>query len=110
MREMRCIVFSDHELVSAVVDFRRHHHLSVPVGTVQAVTTALTQNSVATTIDVVDDDSHPTQLRIGPAETAACLINYCLERRIPMPRRSEKHMEIIDGQVGLVMTLAIVQE
>ena len=42
---------------------------------------------------------------ISEAEMAAALVNYCLSRKIPMPSKSNKGVQVIGGDVTLILTI-----
>ncbi len=105
MKEFRCIVFSDHEATSAVIERRQKQREPLPVGTILG----LSHNDDGTdsfTLITVDDYGKKTPVNIAMAEMAAALVSYCLDRRIPMPANAKKSIDIMGSDITLVMTIA----
>ncbi|MEI6557502.1 MAG: hypothetical protein WCO00_03775 [Rhodospirillaceae bacterium] len=105
MKEFRCIVFSDQEAISAVIERRQKQREQLPVGTIQGLTFN-SDNSNTFTLQTMDDYGKKTPVEITIPEMAAALVNYCLGRRIPMPAAAKKGIEIIGADITLVMTIA----
>ena len=105
MKEFRCIVFSDQEAISAIIERRQKQREQLPVGTILG----LTHNSDGSntfTLMTVDDYGKKTPVIIAIPEMAAALVCYCLDRRIPMPASAKKGIEIMGSDITLVMTIA----
>ena len=107
MREFRCIVFSNQELLTALIDFRRKNRLPLPVGTVSNIVFSTEGEAVVTTIMLLDDYNKPSDMRIDATEVAAAVVSYCLDRKTPMAKSYAKKIEIMDGQITLVMTMSV---
>jgi hypothetical protein len=61
MKELRCIVFSERELISAVIDRRRKLNEELPQGTVESVKFR-TGDTIETVMEVKDDYGKVTSL------------------------------------------------
>ncbi len=107
MREFRCIIFSNQELLTALIDFRRKNRLPLPVGTVSNIVFSTEGEAVVTTIMLLDDYNKPSDMRIDATEVAAAVVSYCLDRKTPMAKSYAKKIEIMDGQITLVMTMSV---
>ncbi len=107
MREFRCIVFSNQELLSAIIDFRRKNRLQLPVGTVSTMAFSTEGDAIVTKIMLLDDYNKPSEMRIDATEVAAAVVSYCLERKTPMAKSYAKKIEVMDGQITLVMTMSV---
>ncbi len=105
MKEFRCIVFSDQEAISAVIERRQKQREQLPVGTIQGLTFN-TVGGMSFTLQTMDDYGKKTPVEIAVPEMAAALVNYCLGRRIPMPAGAKKGIEIMGADITLVMTIA----
>ena len=107
MKEFRCLIFSDQEVISAVVERRRTLRESLPVGTVRGVKHVLDPaQGVTLTIQMEDDYGKLSEVVVRQVELAAALVKYCLTRKIPMPIASSKTIEIIGNDVTLLMTMS----
>ena len=105
MKEFRCIIFTEHEVLTAIVERRRRAREKLPIGTILDVTyNDANRANVFTNIRIVDDYSKVEVVTVQPAETAAALVEYCLNRKIPMPSGSKKWLELIGADLTLLMT------
>lgn len=105
MKELRCLVFTEQEVVKAVLDRRRKVREALPAGTVQGVTYTPENDVITTTIRIVDDHGADQSLKLGPAEVAAALVGYCMGRKVPLPVDSDKCLHLINGGLTLMITM-----
>ena len=104
MKELRCIVFSERELISAVIDRRRKLNEELPRGTVEAVKFR-TGDTIETVMEVKDDYGKVTSLVLPELEVAAALIAFCMGRKIPLPVDAEKTLHVIKDAATLIITM-----
>ena len=98
VKEFRCIVFSDHEAIMAVVQRKRRARENLPVGTVHSIDYSYSHAAGTTsTLLIVDDHGHHHHVVVKQAELVASLLWYCMDRRIMIPRCLEKWVEVIEG-------------
>jgi hypothetical protein len=107
MRELRCIIFSNQELISAIIDFKRKNRMTLPIGTVSGCEFIAQDEVVITKITLTDDYKATSEMLIDATEVAAAVVNYCLERKVPIARSYTKKLEVMDGQLTLVMTMTV---
>jgi len=105
MRELRCIVFNEKEVVTAVIDHRHSKRKPLPVGMVRGIAIN-TDGRNTCSLKLEDYDGKRNAVSITEAELAAALIEYCLSRRIPMPRKSDKEINVVGGDIMMVMTIS----
>ena len=108
MKELRCLVFTDQEVVKAVLDRRRRMREPLPNGTVGKVTHRPGQpggGGVETQIQVTGDDGDDRTMTLHEAEVAAALVSYCMGRKIPLPVESDKMLYLINGALTLMITM-----
>jgi len=104
MKELRCLVFTDQEVIKAVLDRRRRMREPLPVGTVESITHR-DADGIETVLKVVDDDGAVQELLLPEAEVAAAMVAYCMGRRIPLPVASDKTLNLINGGLTLMITM-----
>ena len=105
MKEFRCIIFNEHETLTAVVERRRRAREKMPIGTILDVTyDNPNRHTVIVNIRIVDDYGKTEMLTVQTAEVAAALVEYCLNRKVPMPSGSKKWLELIGSDLTLLMT------
>lgn len=108
MKELRCLVFTDQEVVTAVVDRRRRLRETLPQGTVGKVTYAVDKDEnlpIRITIQVTNDDGTDDSMHLDETEVAAALVGFCMNRRIPLPVDSDKTLYVIKDSLTLMITL-----
>ncbi|GEO39060.1 hypothetical protein GGE65_006863 [Skermanella aerolata] len=104
MRELRCIVFTERELISAVIGRRRKRNEELPQGTVESVKFR-TGDTIETIMEVKDDYGRITSLHLPEPEVAAALIAFCMGRKIPLPVEAEKTLHVIKDAATLIITM-----
>ncbi len=104
MKELRCLVFTDQEVVSAVLDRRRKRREALPQGTVTGVSYDQT-DGVRAIIHVADDHGADQSFTVTEAEAAAALVGYCMGRKVPLPVESDKSLYLIKGALTLMITM-----
>ncbi|WP_245986388.1 hypothetical protein [Azospirillum thermophilum] len=97
-------MFTDQEVVHAVIDRRRRMREKLPQGTVGKVTYQI-DGGVRTTIQVTNDDGTDESMALGEAEVAAALVSYCMNRKIPLPVDSDKQLHVINENLTLLITM-----
>ncbi|KAA0592025.1 hypothetical protein J2848_003781 [Azospirillum lipoferum] len=109
MKELRCLVFTDQEVVRAVLDRRRRVKDTLPVGTVSKVVyhrhEGPEQEGIETRLTITDDNGVVTELGLPETEVTAALVGYCMGRRIPLPVASDKMLHLINGALTLMITM-----
>ena len=104
MKELRCLVFTEQEVVKAVLDRRRRMREPLPSGTVGKVTYRSAQG-VETHIQVTGDEGDDRSMTLHEAEVAAALVAYCMNRKIPLPVESDKMLHVINDSLTLMITM-----
>ncbi|MCW2238194.1 hypothetical protein [Azospirillum canadense] len=104
MKELRCLVFTDQEVVKAVLDRRRRMREPLPRGTVGTVTYRMNQG-VETVIQVTGDEGDDRTMVLHEAEVAAAMVAYCMGRKIPLPVDSDKMLHVINDSLTLMITM-----
>lgn len=109
MKELRCLVFTDQEVVNAVVDRRRRMREKLPHGTIGKVSYEVGEDGehvpIRTTIQVTNDDGTDESMHLDETEVAAALVAYCMNRRIPLPAESDKMLYVIKDSLTLMITM-----
>ena len=104
MKELRCLVFTDQEVVKAVLDRRRRMREPLPSGTVGTVSYRSNQG-VETVVQVTGDAGEDRTMVLQEAEVAAALVAYCMGRKIPLPVDSDKMLHVINDGLTLMITM-----
>lgn len=109
MKELRCLVFTDQEVVNAVFDRRRKRGESSPAGMVTGVTFHQpppgSGSGTEALIHVTDDYGDDRTMTVEETELAAALVHHCMNRKIPLPVDSDKSIYVINGSATLMITM-----
>ena len=104
MKDLRCIVFTERELIGAVIARRRKRNEELPQGTVESVKFN-TGEMIETVMEVKDDYGKVTSLVLSEQEVAAAMIAFCMGRKIPLPVEAEKTLHVIKDAATLIITM-----
>ncbi|WP_339862900.1 hypothetical protein [Thalassospira alkalitolerans] len=100
MRELRCIIFEENELIKALIGYRRRTGKPLPPGQVGKLEIDKTPEIIVR-LNIIADHGGAIIVPTAGAELAAALIAYCIDVRVPVPASSKKSITIIDGHVAL---------
>ena len=103
MRELRCIIFENLEVIKAITGHRRRVGKPLPPGQIGKVKVT-TSPEIVVTLELIPDDGHSLFIPSSGAELAAALIAFCIELRVPMPVSAKKALTVIDGNVAIKIT------
>ncbi|MEQ9346554.1 MAG: hypothetical protein RIG26_08940 [Thalassospira sp.] len=104
MRELRCIVFEDGELIKALIAHGQRTGKAMPPGQISSFEIERTPEVVARMV-ITSDAGEKTVVPTSGAQLAAAMIAYCIDRRVPVPAHAGKSITVIDGHVALKITL-----
>ena len=103
MKEVRTIIFSNEEVQLALTEHCKRRGKALPAGVVSAFTSKADPISVSLTL--TNDKGLNASFDFSQVEVAASLIGYCLHRKIPLPAKAEKQLQIIANAFVLVVTM-----
>ena len=103
--ETRRIAFSEGEVIDAIGQFAKATHHPMPPGKITAceITNKSGFAATVTVSHMADGSSHA--VRFDSASTAAALIRYCIEKKIPIPKAAEKSVEPQGNGLALILQL-----
>ena len=105
-RQVRCIVFSREEVVSALVEHRRRHGAPLPPGSLERIVTGSGEAGTFAQLRICSDADRETILiAFDNAEIQEALIGFCRSRHIPLARRAEKRVSPQGSSIALIATL-----
>ena len=110
MRELRCIVFSEHEVLMAIIEQRERVHEKLPPGTVRDIAYDIEGNGpLVARVTIVSDSGKKHVVKIQALELGIALVGYCLRQKVPLPMSASKWIEVIEG-VDLTLVMAVEPE
>ncbi|WP_033069382.1 hypothetical protein [Thalassospira australica] len=105
MREIRCIVFEDGELIKAILAHGRRTGKALPAGQISSFEIERSPEVIAR-MTITPDAGQKTIVPTTGAELAAAMIAYCIDRKVPVPAHAAKSITIIDDQVALKIRMS----
>ena len=106
--ETRQILFSNSELIRVIKDFDRSRKQVLPPGEITECKLSMDPISAKLTFDTVWTDNKVVV--INASSLAAALIYACARKRIPLPRRAEKTLRVVDDRLSLDLSLDILTD
>ncbi len=104
-REIRNIIFTTNEVLFAVKDCRQRLKDALPPGSILDCK-ILDKPDVHAEIEMsCDPDGHKRIITIENEELTAALILFCVNLRLPLPANAIKILQVIDGELGLIITM-----
>lgn len=104
MKELRCLVFTENEVVSAIIDRRRRMHEPLPEGTVRKVSFDTSAGTV-TKLHLVNDYGQENIVSYPENEVAAAVIAFCMQRKVPLPVQADKTISVVNDALTLMIAL-----
>jgi hypothetical protein len=101
MKELRCILFTNREVLSAILDRRRKVRDVLPDG---QVTNIRLEKHHATRCTLEIDGGRGV-IEISEIELQAALLSHCMAKHVPLPAEAEKTVHLIRGRAAMIMTL-----
>jgi hypothetical protein len=102
MKELRCIVFSDREVLSAVLERRRRLKEPLPETSVESIKM---ENGMSGARAVIHLGGGAEPIKVPDTELQAALLAWCISRSVPMPVDAEKCVYLIRDHATLMITL-----
>jgi hypothetical protein len=103
--EYRQIIFSNDEVIRAIVAFDNEQEARLPPGNIVACALSRSAPLVAhvTLQEIYGNDEHSVELNAG--YLAAVLIHACIAAGIPIPKKAEKTLTTVGQTLSLNFTL-----
>ena len=103
MKEVRTIIFSNEEVQLALTEHCRRRGKALPTGVVSRL--VMKSDPISAALVLTNDAGGVVSLDFPQVEVAASLIGYCLHRKVPLPAKAEKQIQIIGNACVLVVTM-----
>ncbi len=98
------MVFSEQEVMAAVVERRKKLRETLTDGPVQRISYQ-SDKGVSITLHGINAQGEENAIVIQDTEVSAALVNFCMSRKIPMPVDSDKHLQVINDGLTLMITM-----
>lgn len=104
MKELRCLVFTEQEVATAVLDRRRRRHEPLPPGRVGGLTYR-SDHGVKPVLRFVEDNGTGEEVVISEEDTLAAMIAFCMQRKVPLPVESDKFLLLVHNNLTMMITI-----
>ncbi|WP_417829374.1 hypothetical protein [Thalassospira sp.] len=105
MREIRCIVFEDGELIKAILAHGQKTGKTLPTGQISSFEVERNPEVIAR-MTITSDAGQKSVVPTSGAELAAAMISYCIDRKVPVPANAAKSITVLDSHVALKITMS----
>lgn len=102
--ERRRILFTDDEIVEAVISHCRATGIAVPHADVESLEIDRDSDCALTLTFAVASPDQSDQIHVDSDTLLAALVSYCRLAAIPLPRAIRKHLEPKDGCLSMVIS------
>ena len=102
MKEIRAIIFTDEEVQLAVSEQLIRRGKSLPG---KVIYVAMAKDPVSATVEFIDASGRTTRTVFSDVELAASLIGFCIARKVPLPAKAEKQVELLSNGVALMISI-----
>ena len=103
--EIRQIIFRNDELTEAIDSYRVFAAEELPAGDVVSCTLD-SHYSVTVKLGFAEKgDPETSEVELPPSSVAAALLAFCIGKGIPIPRYSDKSIQIIGDNIALVIRM-----
>ncbi len=103
--EARRLVFNKTEVAQALIAFNRHAPTKfLAEGYLSAIALHGGPN-LNIEISVETPDGFRQEVTVGSAIVAAAMIRFCMERKVPLPMKADKMLEVINDRLVLEIRL-----
>ena len=104
MKEVRTILFSVDEVQAALAEHCRRRGKPLPVGVVREF--AFKADPISASFVLVNDHGVSASFAFSQVEVAAAVIGFCLHRKVPLPAKADKQIQVMGSSLMLVVTTA----
>ena len=103
--EIRKVVFSEEEIVKAILSQNHHSRRKLPPGDIVKIK-ANGGSEPNLELTVFDPEAEkPKTINLGAPYLAAAMLRFCFENKIPIPRHADKSVEILGSSVALSISI-----
>ncbi|MEA1938022.1 MAG: hypothetical protein U9N14_02890 [Pseudomonadota bacterium] len=105
MKELRCIVFNQDEIILALRNQRKRRGDTFPAGDITRIAIKPTRPVSVTVHIKAEEGAEESPFTFEQTEIAAALIAHCIERKVPLPFKAKKFITVYGGEITLMVTM-----
>lgn len=107
--ELRKIVFSREEVLSAVYDYCIRQHKPMPRAAVKHIEITTTSELMVRLIFDVPESDEDSTVQVGSADIAVAIIRLCSRIGVPLPRAARKALQRDGDGLAMIINLNYTQ-
>ncbi len=107
--EVRYLLFDEQDLLRAMIEYRKSRNQPLPTGTISEFKIQRTE-PVTCILSVHEDQAHKkTDIIFTNDVMRAALISYCLYKKVPLPAKASKELQVFGKRIGMVISLNLTE-
>ncbi len=107
--EVRYLLFEEQDLLRAMIEYRKSRNQPLPTGSIAEFKIHRKQ-PVTCTLSVHEDQAgKKTDIIFTNDVMRAALISYCMYKKVPLPARAEKDLQVFGSRVGMLISLNLTE-
>ena len=100
--ELRKLVFSNDELKEAIILYNQIASEKLPAGDFLSCDVEKNSDEISVVIRISETKTGANQrIVLASAFIGACLVNFCRQKRIPLPRDGVKALQVVGDNIAL---------
>ena len=107
--EVRYLLFDEQDLLRAMIEYRKSRNQPLPTGTIADFKIQRKQPVTCTLSMHEDQAGKKTDIIFTSDVMHAALISYSLYKKIPLPVKAEKDLQVFGERVGLLISLNLTE-
>ncbi len=104
--EIRHLLFQDDDLIRALIEYKKKRNEPLPPGSITSFKTEEKQQIIRCILKIYSDKcNEKIDFSFEHEEIRQALIMYCLYKKIPLPAKVRKDLQMFGDRVGLFLSL-----
>ncbi len=107
--EVRYLLFDEQDLLRAMIEYRKLRNQPLPAGTISEFKIQRKQ-PVTCTLSIREDQAgKKTEIIFTNELMRAALISYCRYKKVPLPVKAEKDLQVFGRRIGMLISLNLTE-
>ncbi|MCH8997044.1 MAG: hypothetical protein IID48_02095 [Proteobacteria bacterium] len=103
--EIRYLLFQEQDVLRALIEYRKSKNQPLPTGSIAKFKIQRKQPMSCTLSIHEDEAGRKADIIFTNDVMRAALISYCMYKKIPLPVRAEKELQVFGDRIGLLVSL-----
>ena len=107
--EVRYLLFDEHDLLRAMIDYRKSRNQPLPTGSIAEFKIQREQPVTCTLTMQEDRAGRKTEVIFANDAMRAALISYCMYKKVPLPVKADKDLQVFGKRIGMLISLNLTE-